>query len=148
MITGKRGIAGLFDALIFLAIASVVSVALLSAFAPQTLGPLGKEQERVEAAHTVLLRSTVFDEAGNSHTVEELFKTGAVQGGEYDGRLRDVLDHLLPGMAWRWTVLSDEGAFALGTTDVPGKGVPLFCSLVHAPMGGEVVDFRLVAWSL
>jgi hypothetical protein len=148
MISGKRGIAGLFDALLFLAIVSVVSAALLSAFSHQAAGPLGREQDRVEAAHTVLLRSTVVDGAGNSLSVEELFKIEAVEQGEYDVRLGGMLEHLLSGMRWCWTVQHDDHTFTIGSADLPGMDEPLFCSKVSAPLEGGEVTFRLEAWAI
>ena len=148
MIPESGGIAGLFDALLFLAIASVVSVALLSAFSHQAAGPLGREQDRVEAAHTVLLRSTVVDGAGNSLSVEELFKIEAVEEGEYGIRLGGMLEHLLSGMGWCWTVRHDDHTFTIGSSDLPGIDQPLFCSKVSAPMEGGEVTFRLEAWAI
>ncbi len=145
---GKRdGIAALFDALIFLAIASLVSVALFSAFNAEDREPCGDERSRVEAAHQVLLRSTIEDNEGNALSLEELFKLSGPEGWVNKERIEKILDLLLPGLGWKWTVLSGENMIDYGSAPVPGPGEPLFCSLVRAPINGEEMVFRLEAWS-
>jgi hypothetical protein len=143
----RDGIAALFDALIFLAIASLVAVALLSAFSGGEQGPDEEVQSRVEAAHLVLLRSTLRDAGGNDHPVEELFKLEGVGDGEYQDPIEDVTDLLLPGLGWRWTVQCGDTILSYGSATLPGPREPLFCSLVRAPLNGEEVVFRLEAWS-
>lgn len=141
----KEGIAALFDALIFLAIAALVSVVLLSAFSGGERGPDGEQQTRVEAAHLVLLRSTVEDEVGNNHTVEEMFKLNSVAGSAV--HIEATMDLLLPGLEWRWTVQCGGTSTGYGSTTAPGAGEPLFCSQVRAPLDGAEVVFRLEAWN-
>jgi hypothetical protein len=144
----RDGIAALFDALVFLAIASVVSVALLSAFSGTDPGPEGGLQSRVEAAHLVLLRSSVKDGDGNAHSLEALCKLNSELGTEHREHIEDIMDLLLSGLGWRWTVQCGDTGTDLGSTAVPGPGEPVYCSLVRAPIGDEAVVFRLEAWSL
>lgn len=143
----KDGVAALFDALIFLAIAALVSVALLSAFNGGERGPDGEQRSRVEAAHLVLLRSTVEDDGGNNHSLEELFKVNYRAGTGIRDHIEATMDLLLPGLEWRWTVRCQDTTAGYGSTTGPGPGEPLFCSLVRAPLGSEEVVFRLEVWN-
>jgi hypothetical protein len=145
MILRSDGVAALFDALMFLAITSVVSVALLSAFTGHAVTEQNGVQERVEATHLVLLRSTMTDGTGNPHSLEELFKLGIIENGRHDGQIVGTLDHLLAGMEWRWSALWAGGTFVTGSPDPPGAAA-VYCSLVRAPLDGGEVTFRLEAW--
>jgi hypothetical protein len=142
------GIAALFDALIFLAIASLVSTALLSAFSGDLTKADDSLQTKVEAAHLVLLRSTIIDDEGNGHPVEEMFKLKSVREGEYRDHIGDITDLLLPGLGWKWPVQVGETTLGYGPASIPGPREPLFCSLVHAPLNGTEMVFRLEVWSL
>ncbi len=144
----KDAIAALFDALVFLSIAALVSVALLSAFSGGEGRPNGEQQTRVDAAHLVLLRSTVEDGDGNNHSVEELFKLNGVAGSEVRVHIETTMDLLVSGSGWRWTVTCGDFSVVYGTSTVPGAGEPLFCSLVRAPLDGEEMVFRLEVWNI
>jgi hypothetical protein len=138
----RRGLAGLFDALIFLAIASLVSVSLLSALGgQQPHREVGSE--RTDIVHEVLLRSTVADVRGNPVTIEEAFKLGA-SGERYGGNISMVLDLLLPGSGWQWTVETSSRSYAFGSEAVTSG--PVYCSVVRAPIDGGEVVFRLQVW--
>lgn len=143
MIRDRGGLAGLFDALIFLAIASLVSVSLLSALsAPSSHQEAGSG--RVDAAHSVLLRSTVSDARGNPLTIEEVFKLRA-SGDAYASNISMVLGLLLQGLEWRWTVETPSRPYAFGQETVADG--PILCSVIRAPFDGGEVVFRLEAWA-
>lgn len=140
----RRALAGIFDALIFLAIASLVSVSMLSALG----GPSPTEDDRykrVDAAHTVLLRSTVIDARGNQATIEEVFKLDQVERAGYENNITAILDLLLPGTEWRWSVVNGGRSWAYGNVVVPEGEV--YCSIVRAPFNGSEVEYRLDAWA-
>ena len=142
MIRRKEGVAALFDAMMFLAIAAVVSVALLSTFSGQQDEVAGRMQEEVEAAHLVLLRSTVVDGMGNAHPIEELFKLGEVNDNA-DENITTILDLLIPGSDWRWTVERGGLTHSISTMPTwPGEGA-VFCSVIRAPIDGGEICFRL-----
>jgi hypothetical protein len=139
----RRAIAGLFDALIFLAIASLVSVSLLSALG----GPASADdemQKKVDAAHRVLLRTTVDDPRGNPTPIEEMFKIDSVEGMECGKNITMVLDLLLPGTEWRWSAEKGDRSWAFGNESVPGGTI--YCSIIRAPFNGSVVEYRLDVW--
>ena len=140
----RRGLAGLFDALIFLAIASLVSVSLLSALGG--LSPAGGHQsERVDAAHITLLRSTVLDEQGNQVTIEELFMLKLAERVDRGKNITSILDLLLPGTEWRWSVQTDSQNWCFGRTTILSG--PVFCSTFRAPFNGSEVVYRLDCWA-
>lgn len=140
----RRGLAGLFDALIFLTIASLVSVSLLSALgAPSSAGD--RQSERVDAAHVVLLRSTVPDAAGNQISVEEIFMLQLADRVDCGDNITGMLDLLLPGTEWRWTVESGPHNWTFGRATVPPG--PVYCSVVRAPFNGSEVVYRLDCWA-
>lgn len=143
MTRDRRALAGILDALIFLAIASLVAVSLLSAYG-HTYRSDDAVSERVDAAHAVLLRSTVLDVQGNFMTVEEAFKLETVGPCVYENNVTMALDLLLPGMEWRWSVERGAGTWTYGDQEVP-KG-EVYCSLVRAPLDNGEVIYRLDAW--
>lgn len=140
----RRALAGLFDALIFLAIASLVSVSLLSVLGgPSPAG--GHQGERVDASHTALLRSTVPDEKGNQVTIEELFMLQLADRVDIEGNITSILDLLLPGTEWRWSVQIGSKNWSFGRTEIPPG--PVYCSIVRAPFNGFEVIYRLECWA-
>jgi len=141
----KRALAGILDALIFLAIASLVAVSLLSACGHPSRSD-DAVGERVDAAHAVLLRSTVLDAQGNSMTVEEAFKLGTLGPDVYENNVTMVLDLLLPGMEWRWSVERGADTWTYGDQEVPTGEV--YCSLIRAPLDDAELIYRLDAWYL
>lgn len=140
----RRGIAGLFDALIFLAIASLVSASLIASLSAHG-SSVEARNERIDTAHTVLLRSTVNDSRGNPVTIEELFKLRD-SGGSYEDHITAVLDLLLPRSGWRWSVERGEHRWTFGSGSVPEGDV--ICSVLRAPIGDQEVVYRLDAWPL
>ena len=144
MIGERTGLTAIFDALIFLAIASLVSVTLLTALgAPSSHSDEGVVS-RVSSSHLVMLRTTVADSSGNPCTLEDLFKLESVDVRRYEDNLTLVLDLLLTGLEWRWTVEHEGHLWTFG--DEVGPSGDLFSSIVRAPFDGSVVEYRLEAW--
>jgi hypothetical protein len=139
-----KGVAGLFDALFFLAVVSVVSVALLAAMDGSDDVIDGRGQDMVDAAHLVLLRSTLPNGSNNTYSIEEMVRAGNYQDALHRENVSETLDLLLPGMEWAWTVVKDGETYRLGGT--VGSGVDVFCSIIRSPCGSEEVMFRLEAW--
>jgi hypothetical protein len=140
----RRGLAGLFDALIFLTVASVVSVSLLSALGGTSSA--GSEQdERVDAVHNVLLRSTVIDGRGNPISIEEEFKLNTGDRTGLEDNISAILDLLLPGSEWRWSVEHGPRVWTFGKDIVPDG--PVHCSIARAPFNGGEVVYRLDVWT-
>ncbi|MDW5563657.1 MAG: hypothetical protein SA339_10560 [Methanomassiliicoccus sp.] len=139
----RRALAGLFDALIFLAIASLVSVSLLSAIGVSHDD--GRRDHRVDAVHTALLRSTVDDSMGNPCSVQDLFKLEVVGPKDHEEEISSVLELLLIGKEWRWSVIYGERSWSYGTDTVPDDTVR--CSVVRAPFNGSFIEYRLEVWN-
>jgi hypothetical protein len=142
MIKERRGLAAVFDAMIFLAIVSVVAVTLLSTISPPPAGN-GVEVD-VEAVHNVLLRSTVTTGPGNNLTVQEAAVTSSCID---DNRncIQQRMAFLLPGRSWRWTVDHDGAHMVLGTPVVP-EGVDVHCSIVRFDLPDGELSCRLDVW--
>ncbi|MBI0584087.1 MAG: hypothetical protein ISF22_07655 [Methanomassiliicoccus sp.] len=139
----RRALAGLFDALIFLAIAALVSVSLLSMLGAPSSETDDREMDRVEAAHTVLLRSTVIDASGNPGSLERLFMLENVDGGRYENNITLVLDLLLPGREWRWSVHYGDRSWTFGGEVMAGE---VHCSILRTSFDGSELEFRLESW--
>lgn len=145
----RRGVAAMFDALMFLAVASVVSVVLLGAFSGAS-GPQDKVvQEKVEAAHLVLLRSTLPSGSGNNITVMEMAAAEVIgtRSGSSIDMASEALPLLLPGMGFLWEVGCGESSM-MASSSVPPGGSDIYCSLIDADMPWGKVTFRLKAWIL
>ncbi len=144
MMLDKHAMAGLFDAFVFLAIAALVSVSLLTALSPSAEKE-GDGQQQVESTLTVVLRSTVRDGDGNSRSVQEtLLSSGGADNGSEEHIAR-TLDLLLPGWEWRWTVHRADGDEVLSNSDEQAPGA-VHCSIAHSTFQGQAVEYRLEAW--
>lgn len=145
----RRGMAAMFDALMFLAVASIVSVALLGAFSGAA-GPQDQAvQEKVEAAHLVLLRSTLAGGSGDNITVLEMTAAEVAdraQGSSLD-MAAEALPLLLPGMGFEWRVECGERTLVTSSSGPPA-GSDIYCSQVDMGMPWGQVVFRLRAWVL
>ncbi len=141
----KQGMAGIFDAFVFLAIASLVSVSLLTSFVPPS--PAEEErQRRVEDSLTVLLRTTVKDADGNARTLQDLLLTGRGANDSMEEEIAMTLELLLPGWEWTWSARrSGIEIAAVATSDVVPEGT-VYCSIVRETLQGEAVEYRLEAW--
>jgi hypothetical protein len=141
----KQGMAGIFDAFVFLGIASLVSVSMLTAFAAPS--PLEEErQQRVEDSLTVLLRTTVKDADGNARALQDLLLTGR---GADDGTEEEIaltLELLLPGWEWTWSARRSGIEIAVVSTSAVVPEGTVYCSIVRETLQGEVVEYRLEAW--
>lgn len=145
MIIGRTGMAAIFDALVFIAVASVASTTLLTAFSDK-MPEMGDEQELVENAHMVLLRSTVSGPNGNPYSVQELF---LIADGVENGIAEHIpmaLELLLPGWNWCWTVERGGKEVAVIVHGQAGADITLYCSITHVTYQGEQVEYRLEAW--
>jgi hypothetical protein len=145
MRSDRRALAGLFDALVFLAIASLVSVTMLSAMGG-TSSANDRQSERVDAAHMALLRSTVPDDQGNQMTIEEIFMLRRTDRVNCEANITSILDLMLSGNGWRWSVETGSENWTFGTTILPPG--PICCSVVRAPFNGSEVVFRLDCWAV
>jgi hypothetical protein len=141
----KQGMAGIFDAFVFLAIASLVSVSLLTSFVPPS--PAEEErQRRVEDSLTVLLRTTVKDADGNGRALQHLLLTGRGANDGMEEEIAMTLELLLPGWEWTWSARrSGIEIAAVSTSDVVPEGT-VYCSIVRETLQGEAVEYRLEAW--
>lgn len=144
MIRERTGMAAIIDALVFLAIASIVSVSLLAALGAPSSHPDDRPASRVISSHIVLLRTTIADSSGNPCTLEDLFKLESVDVQSYEDNLTLALGLLLPSMEWRWTVEHEGCRWTFGSEAVPSGD--LFCSIVRAPFDGSEIEYRLEAW--
>ena len=135
----------MFDALMFLAVASVVSVTLLAAFGDRTSAG-DDRQEMVENVHTVLLRSTAIGHDNNSHPVQELLV--AARGGEEatEATVHRTLELLLPGWDWCWSVHRDGSKVMELSHGRSVAGATVYCSITRTSYQNEQIEYRLEAW--
>lgn len=138
--------AGMFDALMFLAVASVVSVTLLAAFGERTSAG-DDRHEMVEDAHLVLLRSTAVGPDGNPHSVQELFVTAVCGDDVTKGKVHRTLELLLPGWDWCWSVHRGGSVVVEVYHGRSGVGESIYCSIVRTSYQDEQIEYRLEAWS-
>jgi hypothetical protein len=141
----REGMAGIFDAFVFLAIASLVSVSLLAAFSAPSLEE-GEEQQRVEDSLTVLLRTTVKGADSNAQVLQEVFLMSKDVGQEMEVQISMTLDLLLPGWDWRWSVHRSGTEIAVVSISPIVPEGTVYCSIVRQTFHGEVVEYRLEAW--
>ncbi len=137
--------AGIFDAFVFLAIASLVSVSLLTAFGAPSPEE-GEEQRRVEDSLTVLLRATVIDSDGNARSLQEMYLSRSVTGDGIEDEITMTLEMLLPGWEWRWSVHRSGIEVAVVATNMIVPEGTVYCSIIHSALLGEAVEYRLAAW--
>ena len=141
----REGMAGIFDAFVFLAIASLVSVSLLAAVdgpSPEE----GEQQQRIEDSLTVLLRATVRDGDGNARSLQEVYLSRSGTQDSIDDEITMTLGMLLPGWEWRWSVhRSGNEVAAVATSEIVPEGT-VYCSTAQSTLLGEVVKYRLEAW--
>ncbi|WP_147654417.1 hypothetical protein [Methanomassiliicoccus luminyensis] len=143
----RRGMAAMFDAVMFLAVASVVSVALLGVFSAVDAPQDPAVMERVEAAHQVLLRSTLSSSTGNNLTVMEMAATEVMYGTSQSSldMASEALPTLIPGMEFRWEAWCGERSMTTSPASLPG-GSDVYCSMADVDMPWGKVTFRLRAW--
>lgn len=142
---GNEGMAGIFDAFVFLAIASLVSVSLLAAFTAPSPEE-GEEQRRVEDSLTVLLRMTVTGADGNVRALQETLLMSGGAGERVEEKISMTLEMLLPGWEWRWSVhRSGTELAAVSSSSIVPEGT-VYCSIVRGTLHGELVEHRLEAW--
>ena len=135
----NKGQLAIFDALIFLAAASVVSASLLGAVAPSRPSADAEVQGFVERAHSVFLRTTLRPseltslglDIGNNKTltVFEIVVSGLIMAEETDspnqrdymsGCLSAVLDGLfMPGFNYAWKAEHNSTILSISSLPIP-----------------------------
>ena len=136
----RLGIAGLFDALIFLAVASLVSVSLIATLSAH-VAPVERERGSSSPHRTSPFYRERFPR--NPSTVEELFKLrGQVMVAKSMSRCARP-----SAAAFRMEMVrgTREHRWAFGSKQVPNGDV--ICS-IFSPIDGQEVTYRLEAWPL
>jgi hypothetical protein len=159
---GKRAQAAMLDAMIFLTVAAIVSISLVSAASNQHSEPNVDLREYVSRAHGVLLRTTVQLEMSRDSnnawmTVSDLVMSYflAIDRGEdldsFEPILEDItqmIEGLTPSWAhFCWTAL--YGPYELLIGEVSSNSESVWPSSIFSEMpilGGEL-KFKLEMWS-
>lgn len=134
----KKGMAALFDSLIFLSVVATVSIVLLSSLAPQVDVPTGRSN--VDDVHAVLLRCTVPVSQGKNATLLEAIASSDELTADMERLASSTLSDLMPLMSWRWSFRSTQLTFVLGS-DVPGG-----CDVYASSIGVSDGVLILQAW--
>lgn len=127
----KKGMAALFDSLIFLSVVATVSIVLLSSFAPQADVPIG--HSNVDDVHAVLLRCTVPVSQGKNPTMLEAIASSNELTADMEHLASSTLSDLMPLMSWRWSFRSTQLTFVMGS-DVP-NGCDVYASTIGVSDG-------------
>ncbi len=139
----------IMDALIFLIVASVVSVTLLNSLAKATIDE--DAQQFVERAHRVLLHSTVhWESTGRNQTISEFILLNAQNLDDKQWKMeeeavKEILDFiLLPRFDYCWRIECQNEVHYLGTSDNNVRG-DIYASrfMIDEASGVEAV---LEAW--
>jgi hypothetical protein len=166
----NKGQIAIFDALIFLAVSSLVSVSLLSSIAPMNPSTDDESQRYIDRAHAVFLRTSVEIEATNgveidgegrrTLTVFEFVLTRIVEmeaGGDTDKGvdssklLSAILDALLlPRFHYSWKAKHDSMNYSFSNSLYLGNrtGGSLYVSTIVSEMPSHKGDVLMIlnAW--
>lgn len=119
--SGKKGMAALFDSLLFLSVVATVSIVLLASFSPIDDMPAGRSD--VEDIHAVLLRCTVATSYGKNATMLEAIASSDRLTPEMESLASTTLSNLMPMASWQWSYRSTQLSFALGNNVPDGCGI-------------------------
>lgn len=119
---GKKGVAALFDSLIFLSVVATVSIALLSSFVPHDVPT---ERSNVDDVHAVLLRCTLPVSEGKNVTMLEAVASSDRLTPKMEQLASSTLSELMPTTSWRWSLRSTQLSFVMG------EELPVGCD-IHA----------------
>ncbi len=171
MIKSREGLVALLDALVFLAVASVVSVSLLASFGGQSASLDADIQDYVNRAHNVLLRTTYRTAAvdccpdnNKTGTILEASISEIVRAqvnashfsGDLAATISGILDALLPSDVYRYTWRIELGGRSFSSSnciqstfdDASEKYVSQMSYPVSADRGEAVVSLTVILSTL
>lgn len=159
-----KGQALLFDALLFLAASSLVSVSMVGALSGDSQRASDELQDYVDRAHSVFLRATIElpsiqgNQGNKSVTVGQAVLVllsnrdggGAFRAQAEEGMSRVLSGLLAPRFDFRWTANGSGSSIVIecGTAPPEGpRGDDTFVSTIDALEAGDAgVAFELRAW--
>ncbi|MFP4546453.1 MAG: hypothetical protein ACLFPN_06355 [Methanomassiliicoccales archaeon] len=147
---GTRGLSALFDAFLFLTVASLVSTLMVGFQVCREEGE--RIEEFVDRSHRAILRATVeIAEGGETSTLrlsEFLSWSSLGQGDRYLDQVKPQVEEMMDGLfiwhSWSWECLLPE-PIELGN-GTPPEGAQVWSSEISLPLHEGDTVCRLMVW--